>query len=179
MLVRTFGQEEFRRLGVKFKTAANGKELRRNLTRRLQAEVGKPAVRAVQLAVRGIRVKGVKGHGSARRELSHRLNRPRSRLQGFGLRQAVARTVKSRIKYSGKTVGIRIFSDPRSMPGRQRNLPRHLDNPRGWRHPVWGNRDRWVRQVGQPYWDKTLRTMTRHAQAAVKAAVNDTLKELR
>lgn len=42
--------------------------------------------------------------------------------------------------------GVRIVAS--AEPG-ERALPRGMDNgPRGWRHPVYGNRDVWVQQRG-------------------------------
>lgn len=42
--------------------------------------------------------------------------------------------------------GVRIVA---TAPLGERGLPRGLDNgPRGWRHPVYGNRDVWVQQRG-------------------------------
>jgi hypothetical protein len=59
-----------------------------------------------------------------------------------GLRGRLAAGVRPEVTPSG----IRIVAT--AEPG-ERALPRGMDNgPRGWRHPVYGNRDVWVQQRG-------------------------------
>lgn len=74
-----------------------------------------------------------------------------SRGRSSGLRRRVARTVRVTARSSGAGVGVRIWADPKRMPGGQGNLPRHLDTGR-WRHPVFGDRDTWVTQTVPPGW---------------------------
>jgi hypothetical protein len=176
---RIIQSAEWRALGVKLKKAINGKEVRRALTKGIQAEV-RPAVADVKRAVKAINVRGVKGHGTRRRERSYAVRYPKGRLKtgSFGLRSSVARTIKSRVKYSGNTVGVRVYSDPSAMPNKQRRLPYHLNNPKGWRHPTWGNRDRWVKQYGEPYFDVTLARHTPRIRGSAVSHVDEALREL-
>lgn len=61
-----------------------------------------------------------------------------------GLRGRVARGVRLQIPRSNTS--IRIIT---SMKEREEAaLPRGLDSTKGWRHPVFGNREEWVRQPG-------------------------------
>lgn len=174
MELRAIGQQDFRALGKRFRKAANGAELRRNLTRRIQGEL-KTVVADVQAAVKQVDSKGVRGGGArARERASTRKRAPRG---GHGLRASVARSVKSRIKYSGITVGVRISVDSSKMPPGQRKLPKYLASEKGWRHPVYGH-GRWVRQTGQDYWYRTIRRRIPDIRRAVDEAVHDTLKEL-
>lgn len=178
MQVRTFGEAEFRALGKRLAKTAQGKVLRKQLNKRIR-EAMKPAVADVQRAIHGMSVRGVRGHGTARRARAYAVNRPRGRVTAHGLRATVARGVKSRVKFSGYTVGARLYMDTSHMTNKQRTLPKHLDDPGGWRHPVWGHRTKWVRQYGTPYWDRTLRRHHLRMRKAVMAAVEDTLKEVR
>lgn len=164
-------------LGVKFRLAANGNVVRKTLTKSLQKSV-KPAVADVKRAVKAIDSKGVKGHGSRRRERSYRVRNEKGRFRQFGLRATVARLVRSRVKYSGNTVGVRVYVDAHQMPNKQRRLPAHLDNPKGWRHPVWGNREVWSHQYGGPYFKKTLAGHTPRVRAAAIRDVDTALREL-
>lgn len=179
MEARIINSATWRQLGRDLKAAVNGKEVRKALTRGMQSEV-RPAVADVKRAVKAIAVKGVKGHGTRRRERSYAVRFPKGRLKpgAFGLRASVARTIKSRVKYSGNTVGVRVYSDAFAMPNKQRRLPAHLNNPRGWRHPVWGNRENWAKQVGQPYFDVTLAKHAPRVRAAAIRYVNDALREI-
>jgi hypothetical protein len=36
-------------------------------------------------------------------------------------------------------------------------LAKRWNSEKGWRHPVWGHRDRFVRQVGRPYFDTVIK----------------------
>jgi hypothetical protein len=175
---RIIDSATWRQLGKDLTKAVNGKQVRRALTKGIQAEV-RPAVADVKRAVLAIKVKGVKGHGTRRRELSFAVRFPkRRRPASLGLRVSVSRTVKSRVKYSGNSVGVRVYSDAFAMPNKQRRLPRHLNDPRGWRHPTWGNRERWVKQVGEPYFDTTLRRHTPRIRQSAIRHVNTALREL-
>jgi len=177
VLIRTLGEAEFRKLGVRFRRAGNGAAIRKQLTKRLRAQAAED-VRAVQAAVKAADSHGVGGGGTRRREAAYRTNRPKGRLASFGLRESIARTIKSRVKYSGFTVGLRIYSDTRSMTNRQRSLPAYFDDSKGWRHPVFGDRDTWAHQYGTPFFERTLRPRTPKQRQAVIDAVNDALKEL-
>lgn len=66
-----------------------------------------------------------------------------------GLRAKVARGVAVQAGAS-RGLGVRIvtgMTDPR-----ERKLPLYLDDPRGWRHPVFGNRHMWVHQSTGGSW---------------------------
>lgn len=60
-----------------------------------------------------------------------------------GLRSRVARGVAVQAG-AGRGLGVRIVTGMRNP--QERMLPLYLDDPRGWRHPVFGNRDEWVTQ---------------------------------
>lgn len=66
-----------------------------------------------------------------------------------GLRQAVARGIKTVFKDSGRRewqLGLRTRTDRRTMPPGQRSLARRMNSRTGWRHPVFGNKDVYVTQ---------------------------------
>lgn len=116
---------------------ADGRELRRELTRQLRAAMN-PIVADARAAARAIPSGG--GHA------------------GTPLRPAVARAVRPPVvRLSGKNpnVAIRVGMTPQVRGFR--SAPRRL-NKASWRHPVYGNRAVWVRQVGRPGWfDDTVR----------------------
>lgn len=64
-----------------------------------------------------------------------------------GLRASVSRGVKI-INIDN---GIRILTEARERD--EAIIPRGMDNDKGWRHPVFGNRNNWVRQrSGENSW---------------------------
>ncbi len=178
MEVRTVGQGEFRELGKRFRKTTNGAAVRKALTKAIQGEL-KEAQRAVQSAIKGLDVRGVRGGGHSAREAHHYTRRKRALRGGHGLRATVARATRTRVKYSGQTVGAKIWVDRAVLPADQANLPRYLDDPRGWRHPVFGHKARWVRQVGGAYFARTLSPRTPQIRAAVARHIDDALKELK
>lgn len=177
MDVQVLGQKEFRELAAKFKRASNGKVVRAALTKRMRAEA-KPIVGDLQKAILGVDSKGVGGGGTKRRAASHAVRAKRPRAYDHGLRASIARGVKSRVKYSGFSVGLRLYVDVSRLPNKQRKLPFYIDSPAGWRHPVFGNRDNWVQQFGQPWFYVTCRRDAPRVRGGLVAAVNDALKEL-
>lgn len=56
--------------------------------------------------------------------------------------------------------GYRLTVDGRKMPTGKKRMPT-LMNSRGWKHPVFGNRETWKFQAGHPY----MTTGTRRAEA--------------
>jgi hypothetical protein len=179
MEIRPVGVEEFRQLGRRLKLLEQeGGYLRKALTKRLRAEMD-PTVREVQSAVRAVQSHGVGGNSTRRRAEIYTQRRPKGRVTAHGLRESIARGIRSRISYTGRAVGAKIFIDSSVLPYSQRKLPRYLDGKGRWRHPVFGHRDRWVGQTGQPYFDTTIRRRIPQIRRAVTEAVNDTLKVIR
>lgn len=72
---------------------------------------------------------------------------------------------------------VAVLIDANKMPPGQRTLPRHMERAKGWRHPVYGNREKWVRQPGHPYFYSTLDAFRPFWSAAVKAAMDATMRE--
>ena len=86
---------------------------------------------------------------------------------GESLRQAVAAGVESIARLDGPRAGARIRARKPTVRG-FRNAPARLNSNRGWRHPVFGDVDTWVDQMGRPGWfDDTLRPLR---PALVRAA---------
>lgn len=148
--VSVSGQAELKALGRRLKDA--DKVLRRELRKGIK-KAAAPAVRDVQEAARTIPVRGTRGGGKRDRRLHYTAKRKAK--GGHGLRATIARAIRADIKATGHAkVTIRVFS--RYLPADQRNLPRYLDRTKGWRHPVFGDRENWVDQHGQPWFASTL-----------------------
>jgi hypothetical protein len=97
------------------------------------ADAVRPAVREAKAKVRSLPVYGHSGH--------------------TGLRRKVARGVRvtSRLGDARRGSAIRVVT---TMPqNNEAIIPRGLDHINGWRHPVFGNREVWVRQRAvRPGW---------------------------
>lgn len=193
------GPGQLAALGRRLGRTTEGKALRRNLTKSIKAETDQ-VVQDVRSAVQAVESKGVRGGGRKQRHTAHDLHReaqatarararaaagkeplrrrPRATKRAqHGLRAAIARGVKVRVKYSGYTTGVRVYIDKSTLPESQQKLPRLLNNPAGWRHPVFGG-DVWVRQTGQEYWAVTIRRHQDRIRRAVAEAVGETLRSI-
>lgn len=112
--------------------AANGKDLRRNLTRELHTEIA-PMTTRVKAAWRAVPSRGRRG-------------RP-----GPPLRSLLAKATRGQVRLSGRDAGIRVRTDGRRMPTGMRALPTYAEaTKRPWRHPVFGDRTTWVQQEPFP-----------------------------
>lgn len=199
MDVRTSGAEDFKRLAAKFKAAgANGAAIRKKTTATVQkrlariTEEQKSAAANMKITVKsnapGTRVgKAAKSiGGTRRREAFHQSARlrgrnVRARKGGYGLRASTARAIKSKVNYTGRKLGARLMVDPSAMPPSQRRLPRHLDNPRGWRHPTFHNRTArgWVTQYGEPYFSLPIERHREQIRREIKADIDDVMRTLK
>lgn len=162
--VRVQGAEKFRHVAAYLKGPAT-KELRKQLSKRLRTAV-KPAVEDVKAKVRSLPVRSVGGGGSGQRR-AHRGGRGKS----HGLRSTIASGVRVQIRY-GDRPDLKIVIRP-NLPGGQQKLPRYLNRASGWRHPVYGHRDRWVKQVGGEYFEQTILRHQQQIAGEIVGALDD------
>lgn len=178
--------------------AAGRTDLRRNL-RKTIADAGKPVLDEVKTAVRDLRVTsqavGSKhfGHndsshgGGTGQRRQHRVSKAkataraslekaqeRARRRGAGLRESVAAATKLQITAKG----VRFVVSSAQLPEGQQSLPRHLDSAKGWRHPVFGNREVWVAERGGPWFAETLKKRAPEFRATIVDAMEQTKADL-
>lgn len=185
--ISVVGYDEWRKLSKKLRGAPN--ELRANLRKQIQA-AGKPILEDVKEAARTIPVTSSGGGGTARRQTFNSMQAGRrahetgksvesaaKRAAGrrkAGLRRSVANAAKLQIRARG----IRFIIDSSTLPESQRTLPRHLDSPKGWRHPVFGNRENWVHQEGKPYFASTIKKRSNDFRKAILDAMEETKNKI-
>lgn len=153
----------------------------RNEAKNIKAEQSK--------AVKGLASKGSSGGGHTSRAASGFLSsvgknaskaneRTLARaIRGSGLRDSAARALK--IEYRERAtarrpfLGIRVRMSSSALPADQRRLPKHMNYGR-WRHPVYGNDNRWVTQTALPegWFDGTFARMKPGAQKALGRAID-------
>jgi hypothetical protein len=148
-LISVSGQRKLAELAVKLKVAGDeSKGLKLELRRGLR-KTAEPMLSAVKDAVRSISIKGVRGGGRWARYA----HRPRAK--SLGLRDSVADAMMIQARMGGHP-SVRIRVNTSKLPQDQRKLPRYMNRAEGWRHPVFGDKDVWAQQTGQPYWENTL-----------------------
>lgn len=173
------GVEQYRALAKKLRGPA-GTALRKNLRSKIAA-AGKPVVDEVKTTVRNIPITSHGGGTAQRRKYNvGRATTARAKKsaerRGAGLRATIASSIK--VQQTAK--GIRIVAQSSKLPPDQRSLPRHLDSPKGWRHPTFGRRgkDDWVDQKGQPWFAVTIARRAQRFRAGALAAIDETIKEI-
>lgn len=139
--VQVKGAEDFARVSRDLRKAGRG-DLRKQMNKQIRAEA-RPTVAALKSAVLSVEteVPGAK--------------RPARGARSTNLRVRIARAIQVKLTTSGWRSGVRIRVDGTKL-GEQRALPKALDSPRGWKHPVFGDRNVWVAQRGEPWWGVTI-----------------------
>lgn len=119
--------------------------------------------RARELALREMERRGAHPNEYAatleRIKTGHRAKQAAKAEAGAGLRETIARAVAGSISTSSKRTGVGVTwkAAAAKMPNKQRNLPKGFNSPKGWRHPVFGNRENWVAQKGTPFFDVVIK----------------------
>jgi len=140
------------------------RQVDKKLPARLRKELRKaaqPAVQAAKREARSLPSRGVKG-GTSRHP--HRRNQ---------LRRKLARGVRVQASTGGRRgAGLRIVT---AMPtASEALLPRGFDSPEGFRHPVFGNRDVWVRQDGASWFRQPIGRQSHEVRARVARVIDET-----
>lgn len=146
-------QQGLQALGRALKDEADGKQLRKELSKKLR-EALEPIKEEARSNLMGIASAGLS--------------------QGAPLRSAVASQMKAEARLSGRNTGARLKVRRKGMPRGFHNAPKALNNPQGWRHRVYG-RDVWTQQVALPseWFDRATRAHRDDAAEAAMEAVED------
>lgn len=118
---------------------ADGKRLRKEFVKEVRAEV-RPVAAKVRAAYRANPSK----------------NQPNTPAGRGDLRKLLARAVTVQVR-TGRNATVSLKVDGRKMPEGMKGVPSLYERRRPWRHPVYGNREVWVSQRGQPTFDRIVR----------------------
>lgn len=165
------GADQLRELAAKLGGA--DAHIRTELRKALSA-AGKPVVAQMRDVVKGAGGRST-GSGSSARA-AYRLSKSKSTRRATaaasaekrsGLRQTLASGLGSSASATATNINLTFKMRSSVLPTSQRTLARAWNRPKGWRHPVFGNKDTWVQQVGQPYFDVVIK---KNADALMQAA---------
>lgn len=147
----TVDQKAVHVLAAAMKAEADGKALRRDLLREIR-DAARPLVPSLQSAVRALP------------DVSPATASP-------SLREAVASQITVGARLSGRSTGVKVTVGTKKDPRGFRFAGRKLNSRRGWRHPVFGNREVWATQTGREWFEPTILTRREEVQRAVMDAV--------
>ncbi|GGZ28421.1 hypothetical protein GCM10010387_22350 [Streptomyces inusitatus] len=147
--------------------AAGGPRLKQNLARRIR-RAAEPLRDDLQSTVRGLAISS-----QGRRQGSRGGPSPTTR----PLRATIAAAIRISVRTSGGA-GARVWVDRDALPPDLRNMAATLNTGR-IRHPVFGNRRRWVQQTTTPlWWETTIRRHTPRMTAEVARVLDDVRDQL-
>jgi gas vesicle protein len=137
----------------------DGKQLRKELARNMR-DVLKPAAAEAKNAIMAMPSSGIMPTAPA-------------------LRTAIAKKIRPEVKLGGRWSGARVKAfktkNVRGFP----NAPKRTNRAGGWRHPVWGDRERWVTQQGKIDWfDDAFKGREGPYKTAVEKAMEDMARRI-
>lgn len=181
MRFKVEGSARFREAAKQLREAGRV-DLRREMVSRMRV-VGKEIVADQRAEVRNLRVTSPPFYrGGFRPEWTptgmRKLPvRRRPNTRSTGLRDRVARTLTVEIKTTGNP-RVRFISKGDKMPAGQQNMPRNMDKPKGWRHPVFGNWEMWVAQTGGPWFWPPIKRKIRVFRERIDEAITATVEKI-
>ena len=102
-----------------------------------------------------------------------------SRTGDGSLRAAMSKAVKLEVRTVGRDAGVAIRVDGRKMPSGMRSVQAYMEGKKKpWRHPVWGNREVWVRQDPHPYFYKTVAPVGPASRRAVSRVLDGITRDI-
>lgn len=146
--------------------AAGQEGVRSSMQRRVR-RAAEPLREDLQSTMRGLRITSQGGGGRHRPSPT---TRP--------LRATIAAAIRISVRTT-QPVGAKVWVDYSALPADMRGLPAALNTGR-LRHPVFGNRHRWVSQYvsPSPWWDKTLRAYQPRMRAEIARITDDVKSRL-
>jgi hypothetical protein len=96
-----------------------------------------------------------------------------------GLRGQMSRATTLQLKTAGKQASAVLRVDGRRMPPQARAVQSYMEGLKSpWRHPVYGNREVWVKQEPHPYFYKVMRVAGPRARLAVNRIMDGISRDI-
>jgi len=141
---------------------AGGPRLKANFARRIR-RAAEPMHNDLQDAIRSVNITSP-GRAQGSRGGPSPTTRP--------LRATIAGAIRISVR-TGSNPGARVWVDKSLLPSDLRNMAAVINEGR-IRHPVYGNRRRWVTQwASPPWWDTTVRRHTPRMRVEVERVLDD------
>ncbi|MFI8297283.1 hypothetical protein ACIGCZ_15220 [Streptomyces nigra] len=146
--------------------AAGGENIRQSMHRRIR-RAAEPLRGDLQESIRGLDIRAP--GRTTRRGGPSPTTRP--------LRATIADAIRISVR-TGASPGATVWVDKGRLPPDLKNMPDVINDGR-IRHPVFGNRRKWVTQWAQPpWWDTTVRRHTPRIEREVARVLDDVRRRL-
>lgn len=175
--IKVANAQAYRQLAKDLRKAGRG-DLRKTLRKKI-AEAGKPVLEDVKAAVREMPVTSRGGGSRQRRRYNvDRATTDRAKTSAERRHAGLRATIAAATKLQITAKGVRFVVQSSKLPETQRSLPRHLDSEKGWRHPVFGDKNVWVHQQGRPYFAVTIKKKAPTFRRAALDAMEEIRKQI-
>jgi len=177
LVIAAESARDYRHLAAKLRARKGHRKSLRNKI----AEAGKPVLAEVRTAVKTLHVTASSGRGrNQRREYNIARATTERAIHAATRRHAgLRRTIASATKLTVTAKGVKFVVDESRLPGDQRGLPRALDNPKGWKHEVFGRKNiPKVRQHGGPWFASTIAKHEQSFRRAIVEAMDDIKRDI-
>lgn len=153
--------EDLRALTKALRQHEDGKRLLKELRTELR-KVVKPFVPKVRQAIAGIPSKGE--------------NARRGRVT---LRKRMQKATVVKVSASGRSTGVAVIVSGLKMPDEQGRLPAYMEGTRKrWRHPLFGDKERWQDQSAHPFFYRAVKPAEPRAVRATQEVVERIAREI-
>ncbi len=150
------GGKDIKRVAAELRRM-DDKEILKRFRKELRAAAA-PMVPAVRASIAAIPVKGTSGSS--------------------GLRGSLQRATRLMLRTGGKMAGIRVLVDPKKMPEHEMSLPQMMEGVKPWKHPVYGNREAWVKQDPHPYFFKVVEPLGLRSRIAINRVLDGITRDI-
>lgn len=146
--------------------AAGHENLRASMQRRVR-RAAEPLQRDLQASIRSVQMRS-----------QGRSARPRPSPTTRPLRATIAAAIRISVRTTNP-VGARVWVDRTALPADLRSMPNTINSGR-IRHPVFGNRHKWVNQYAtpSPWWDATVRRHQSRMRTEMERITDDINRRL-
>lgn len=175
--VKVANAQAYRQLAKDLRKAGRT-DLRKALRKKI-SEAGKPVLEDVKAAARAIPVTSRGGGTRQRRRYNvSRATTDRAKQSAERRHAGLRATIAAATKLQITAKGVRFVVQSSKLPADQQSLPRHLDSEKGWRHPVFGDKNVWVHQKGRPYFGATIKKKAPAFRRAIVEAMEEIRREI-
>lgn len=165
--VRIIGTGQLLELQRKLRAAGHD-NIRNSMQRRIR-RAAEPMRDDLQNSIRHLSINS-QGRGSGKRGGPSPTSRP--------LRATIANAIRISVRNTGLP-GARVWIDKGQLPPDLRSIPGLLNSKGKIRHPVFGNRRRWVQQTAPPlWWDRVVRAHRPRMEREVERVLHDVRQKL-
>ncbi|WP_330348173.1 hypothetical protein [Streptomyces sp. NBC_00582] len=146
--------------------AAGGENIRQSMHRRIR-RAAEPLRDDLQASIRGLNIRS--------QGRSTRPGGPSPNTEP--LRETIAAAIRISVR-TGSSPGATVWIDKGRMPPDLKNVPEQLNSGR-LRHPVFGNKRRWVNQYASPpWWNTVVRQHTPRIEQEVARILDDVRRRI-